>query len=59
MQRVFDVSIEGTMVIDNLDIAAKVGSFTALVQTFPATVSDGTLTVSLLASTNNAINRGH
>ena len=53
-QRVFDVSIEGTLVIDNLDISAKVGSFTALVQTFPATVSDGTLDVSLVASTDHA-----
>ena len=53
--RVFDVSIKGTTVIDNLDIAAKVGSMMALVQTFPATVADGTLTVNLLASTNNAI----
>ena len=53
-ERVFDVSIEGTVVIDNLDIAATVGALTALVQTFPATVSDGTLTVSLLASTDNA-----
>ena len=53
-ERVFDVSIEGTVVNDNLDIAATVGPLTALVQTFPATVSDGTLTVSLLASTDNA-----
>ena len=53
-QRVFDVSIEGTVVIDNLDIAAQVGAFTALVQTFPATVADGTLDVSLVASTDHA-----
>ena len=46
-QRVFDVSIEGTPVIDNLDLVATVGSNTAFVQTFPATVSDGSLTVNL------------
>ena len=58
-QRVFDVSIEGTVVIDNLDIAAKVGSFTALVQTFLATVSDGTLNVSLVAEHEPGDHRGH
>ena len=44
----------GTVVIANLDLAAQVGSFTALVQTFPATVFDGTLNVSLVAGTNQA-----
>ncbi|QDA61300.1 malectin [Hymenobacter jejuensis] len=42
-QRVFDVSLEGTKVLTAYDIVKKVGAKTATVETFPVTVSDGTL----------------
>ncbi|WP_167855699.1 malectin domain-containing carbohydrate-binding protein [Hymenobacter fodinae] len=42
-QRLFDVSLEGTKVLDNYDIFAKVGALTATTETFTTTVSDGTL----------------
>ena len=44
-QRVFDVAMEGTLVLDNLDIVAQVGTHTSLVRTISATVSDGVLDI--------------
>jgi chitodextrinase/gamma-glutamylcyclotransferase (GGCT)/AIG2-like uncharacterized protein YtfP len=43
--RVFDVEIEGALVLDNLDIFAEVGANAALVETIPITVSDGKLNI--------------
>jgi hypothetical protein len=43
--RVFDVSIEGSLVEDNLDIFAEVGAQTMLVKTYTVTVSDGELNI--------------
>ena|GEM_PF-280925 len=43
--RVFDVLIEGQLVLDNLDIFREVGSLAALVKTFDVTVSDGVLNI--------------
>ena len=42
-RRIFDVSLENTLVLDNLDIFAQVGGYTLLVKTFQTTVSDGQL----------------
>ena len=58
-QRVFDVAMEGTVVIANLDVTAQVGAFTALVQTFPATVADGTLNVTSGGQHGPGDHRGH
>jgi glucose/arabinose dehydrogenase/PKD repeat protein len=43
--RVFDVSIEGTKILQNLDIFAEVGFEKPLVKSFTTTVSDGVLNI--------------
>ncbi|RYY64194.1 MAG: hypothetical protein EOO12_10310, partial [Chitinophagaceae bacterium] len=43
--RVFDVMIEGVKKLDNYDIFAKVGAFTATTETFTVNVTDGTLNI--------------
>ena len=57
-KRVFDVSAEGTKMLNNYDIVRKVGSFTATTETFTVNVSDGTLNLyfSALAS-DGGVNR--
>ncbi|QIL75328.1 InlB B-repeat-containing protein [Hymenobacter sp. HDW8] len=42
-KRVFDVKLEGTRVLDNYDIFAKVGANTATTETFTVTVADDAL----------------
>ncbi|RYZ21009.1 MAG: T9SS type A sorting domain-containing protein, partial [Chitinophagaceae bacterium] len=49
--RVFDVSIEGTRRLDNFDIVARAGAFTAIADTFAVTVSDGTLNIAFSSLT--------
>lgn len=44
-QRIFDVAIEGTTVLDDFDIIASVGVDTATVRRFDVTVSDGLLDI--------------
>jgi len=44
-RRIFDVSIENQLVLDNLDIYAQVGGYTALIKTFQVTVTDGQLDI--------------
>jgi hypothetical protein len=44
-KRVFDVSIEDVKKLDNYDIVAKVGPFTATTETFTVTVTDGMLNI--------------
>jgi len=43
--RVFDVFIENQLVLDNLDIFAQVGGYTALIKTFQVTVTDGQMNI--------------
>jgi len=43
--RVFDVSIEGKLAIDDLDVYARVGARTATSQVVPANVKDGRLNI--------------
>lgn len=47
-QRVFDVTAEGELAIDDLDIFARVGANTALAVAFPVRVLDGTLDLAFL-----------
>lgn len=47
-QRVFDVTAEGAVAIDDLDIFARVGANTALAVAFPVRVLDGTLDLAFL-----------
>lgn len=52
-QRVFDVNIENTLLMDNYDITADVGPTRATVKTFSAiNVTDGTLNITFSASVN-------
>ena len=44
-QRVFDVSIEGNLVLDNYDINADVNPETPVIKTFSVTITDGTLNI--------------
>jgi len=49
-KRIFDVMLEGTEVIPNLDIALEAGgAFTALNRTFVVTVTDGVLNIRFIA----------
>ncbi|MBC6608743.1 hypothetical protein H8B13_18085, partial [Hymenobacter sp. BT188] len=49
-QRLFDVSLEGTKVLDNYDIFQKTGGkFTAISESFTLTAADGTLNLSFSA----------
>ena len=45
-RRVFDVSLENQLALDNLDIFAEAGGYTLLVKTLQTTVSDGQLNIS-------------
>ena len=44
-KRIFNVSIEGNKVLDKYDIFNKAGAFTATSETFPVSVTDGTLNI--------------
>ncbi|WP_285657072.1 malectin, partial [Allomuricauda sp. NBRC 101325] len=48
-QRIFDVTLEGTLVMDNYDITADVGPETPTVKSFPVTVTDGQVNLYLSA----------
>lgn len=51
--RVFDVYIEGSLMIDNLDIFREVGKDSALSITLKTFVSDGSLTIELVPKIEN------
>ncbi|HVI30660.1 malectin domain-containing carbohydrate-binding protein, partial [Phenylobacterium sp.] len=54
-QRVFDVSAEGALVLDNLDIFASAGGkFIAKDFVVPVTVTDGVLNLQFVSSVDNA-----
>lgn len=46
-RRIFDVTLEGSLILDNYDITADVGAETAEVKTFPVTVIDGIIDLNL------------
>ncbi len=52
-QRQFDVYIENTKVLDHLDIVAEAGPKTALIKSFPVTVSDGVLNIKFVHQIEN------
>ncbi len=54
-QRVFNVVIQGTTVATGLDVYAKVGKNAAYDMSFPATVSNGTLSIGFTATVGNPI----
>lgn len=47
--RIFDVSLEGAIVLNDYDIADPVGAFTATIEEFTATVADGSLEITIAA----------
>ncbi len=53
-QRVFDVKIEGELVLDDLDIFAKAGRDTACDQVFVGPINDGQVTIEFIPRTNHA-----
>ncbi|HYO10797.1 MAG TPA: malectin domain-containing carbohydrate-binding protein [Tepidisphaeraceae bacterium] len=57
-QRRFDVSAEGKLLIDDVDLVKSAGAKAALVKSFPVTVVDGQLNVAFASSINNAIISG-
>lgn len=52
--RVFNVFIEGDLVLNNLDIFDEVGANAALVETFEVDVNDGVLNITMESIANNA-----
>ncbi|MEO0793640.1 MAG: malectin domain-containing carbohydrate-binding protein [Verrucomicrobiota bacterium] len=55
-QRIFDVAIEGTTVLDNLDLHAQApGKFNAYDAIFDVTITDGSLDLAFSASANNML----
>ena len=53
-KRVFDVNLEGNLVLDDYDIYASVGGYTADVKTFMVNVTDGELNLDCTSSVNKA-----
>lgn len=47
--RVFSISAQGTVELANLDVFAVVGANTALIESIPATVTNGTLSIAFTA----------
>lgn len=55
-QRVFDLSVEGDLVLDDLDLAASApGRWVSYDRSIQTTVADGQLTLSTTASVNNSL----
>jgi len=52
-QRVFNVAINGTQVLTNFDIVAATGPLTAIDESFPVTVTNGTITVQFITGSAN------
>ncbi|MEE8603134.1 putative Ig domain-containing protein [Euzebya tangerina] len=52
--RIFDGTVEGQLVVDDLDIFAEVGAQTALTRSATVTVTDGSLSIDMQASVNQA-----
>jgi hypothetical protein len=57
-QRVFNVSMEGKVVLSKLDVAAKVGLNAAYDVTLPVTVTDGVLNIDFQSVVGNAMVSG-
>ena len=56
--RIFDVLIEGELVLDNYDIFADVGAFTAVLKTFQVFVSDGNIDIDFRHEADNPLING-
>jgi hypothetical protein len=58
LRRIFDVSIEGQLVIDDLDLYSTVGQCNAYSQSFDVTLTDGQLNIDLAPQLGDAIISG-
>ncbi|MGJ8726573.1 MAG: malectin domain-containing carbohydrate-binding protein [Roseibacillus sp.] len=56
--RVFDVSVEGALVIDDLDLVEEGGKWVAYTNSATISVSDGILNIDVAASANNPLMNG-
>ncbi|MEX0275755.1 MAG: malectin domain-containing carbohydrate-binding protein [Flavobacteriaceae bacterium] len=56
-QRVFDVTMEGNLILDDYDINAEVGPQTEVTKTFPVTMTDGTLNLNFDATGLNGVDQ--
>ena len=54
-QRIFDVSMEDVLVIDDIDLFVTAGEKTPYLETFDVTVADGELNIDFLASVDGCI----
>jgi len=52
-RRVFDVLVENTLVLDNLDIFARAGANTPLIESIPVTIANGQLNLQFLHVVEN------
>ena len=57
-QRVFDVTIEGALVLDDQDLSATYGHQTLVVEEFPVSLTDGTLDIEFLHVVENPLING-
>ncbi len=53
--RIFDILTEGTVAVNDLDLAASFGKGVLRIETLDVTVTDGVLNIDFLASQNNGI----
>ncbi len=53
--RVFDVEIEGVLVLNDWDLSAEYGHQVGAMESFPITVTDGTLNIEFLHGTENPL----
>nr|NIN68565.1 hypothetical protein [Anaerolineae bacterium]NIN98672.1 hypothetical protein [Anaerolineae bacterium]NIQ81557.1 hypothetical protein [Anaerolineae bacterium] len=58
LKRLFDVSIEGELLVDNLDLASEVGQCNAYSLSFDVMVTDGQLNIDLAPQLGDAIISG-
>ncbi|MEX0288032.1 MAG: malectin domain-containing carbohydrate-binding protein, partial [Flavobacteriaceae bacterium] len=56
-QRVFDVTMEGNLILDDYDINADVGPQTEVTKNFPVTMTDGTLNLNFDATGINGVDQ--
>lgn len=52
-KRVFDVAAQGAVVINDLDVYARVGAYTPLVEEVPVTVTNGKINITLIHGKDN------
>ena len=57
-ERIFDTFIEGSLVMDEVNLVTRAGKWVAYDRTFLVDVTDGTLNIDFNASANNPVING-